>query len=273
MTSSISSGIPALTAWKQLEKSGAAIQARFSKQATVQQKVTAAENAVTKAKTIDELLNNRRFMEFALSAYGLESEIDKKGLLARVLKSDLNKKDSLAYRVNDPRFLELTRALQFQSLGTNNIKTPAVFEALKQRYLKSEFEKSQGEQSPGLREALYFKGNIAAATGSIYSILGDRTLREVVTKTLGIPREFAVQSVETQAATVSRKIDISKFKDKVFVDKFIQRYLNTVDQETSSKSGTQSLYSTLLGDSSASGGGINLTGVLDVLQGVNARRF
>jgi len=272
MTGSISSGIPAIVAWRQLEKSGDAIQARFNKQTTVQQKIAAAEKIVDKAKTVDELLNNRRFMEFALSAYGLESEIDKKGLLARVLKSDLDDKQSLANRVNDGRFLELARALQFKTLGTTNIKTPAVFEALKQRYLKNEFEKAQGEQSPGLREALYFKQNIAAAGTNPYNVLGDRVLREVVTKTLGIPREFAVQGIETQASTLARKVDLSKFKDKVFVDKFIQRYLNTVDQETSRSNGQSSLYSTLL-EGTTGGGGINLTGILDVLQGFNSRRF
>jgi hypothetical protein len=269
MSGSISSGLPALVAWRQLEKNGDAQQTRFSKQATVQQKVAAAESAVKSAKTVDELLNNRRFMEFALSAYGLESEIDKKGLVNRVLKSNLLDEQSLANRMNDERYRDMAKALQFQALGVTNIKTSAVFESLKARYLKNEFEKAQGQQSPGLREALYFRENIKNAKNP-YAILGDRTLREVVTKTLDIPREVAIQSVESQAGLLTRKIDITKFQDKAFVDKFIQRYLNKMDQDTSNSSGANSLYSGLL-QGASSGYGIDLTGVLEVLQGSTRR--
>jgi hypothetical protein len=269
MSGSISGGLTALAAWRQLEKTGDAQQARFSKQATVQQKVAAAENAVKNAKTVDELLNNRRFMEFALTAYGLESEIDKKGLLARVLKSDLLSKASLANRMNDERYRDMARALQFQTLGVDNVKTPGVFEGLKARYLKNEFEKAQGEQSPGVREALYFRDNIKKARNA-YAILGDRTLREVALKTLDIPREVAIQSVESQAGLLTRRVEISKFQDKAFVDKFIQRYLNKMDEETSQKSGAVSLYSGLLQGASY-GSGFDLSGVLQLLQGGSRR--
>jgi hypothetical protein len=272
MAGSIASGLPALVAWKQLEKSGDAAQDKWSKQATVQQKLAYVKSAIDKATSPDDLINDRRFMEFALSAYGLESEIDKKGLLSRVLKSDLSDENSLANRMNDSRYKEMASTLQFKLLGTVNVKTPAIFEAMKARYLKNEFEKAQGEQSPGLREALYFKEN-AGKVNSPWAILGDRVLREVVTKTLGIPKEFAVQGVETQATVLTNKIDITKFKDKAFVDKFIQRYLNTVDQDTQKSNGTGAgLYSGLL-QGAGPGGGLDLTGILDVLQGANSRRY
>jgi len=88
----------------------------------------------------------------------------------------------------------------------------------------------------------------------------------VVTKTLDIPREVAIQSVESQAGLLTRKVDITKFQDKAFLDKFIQRYLNKIDQETTKSSGANSLYSGLL-QGASSGYGIDLTGVLQLLQG------
>lgn len=273
MAGSVSGGLPAVVAWKQLQKSGDAAQDKWSKQASVQQKIAYAKDVVAKAKTVDDLLNNRKFMEFALSAYGLESEIDKKGLLKRVLLSDLTNIDSLANRMSDQRYKEMAGQLNMKSMGVDGIKVPGIMDAMALRYTKNEFEKSQGQQSPGLREALYFKEN-ASKINSIWGVLGDRVLREVVTTTLGIPKEMAVQGVETQAAYVSSKIDIAKFKDKKFVENFIQRYLTKRDEETQKANGVGAgQYSGLLQFVGSDGNGFDMSGILDVMQGLNSRRY
>ncbi len=272
MAGSISSGLPAVVAWKQLQKTGDAAQEKWSKQASVQQKIAYAKDVVAKAKDVDELLNNRKFMEFALSAFGLESEIDKKGLLKKVLMSDLNNIDSLANRMNDARYQDMTRTLRFKDFGVEGPRTPGVMDGLAARYIKNEFEKSQGNASPGLREALYFKEN-ASKINSPWAILGDKVLREVVTTTLGIPKELAIQGVEAQAAYLTSKVDIEKFKDKRFVETFIQRYLTTRDQETATSNGAGAgMYSGLLQLVSA-GGTSDMSGILDLMQGLGQRRY
>ena len=273
MAGSIASGLPALVAWKQLEKSGDAAQDKWSKQASVQQKISYAKNAVAKAKTVDDLLNDRRFMEFALSAFGLESEIDKKGLLKKVLMSDLSQEDSLANRMNDARYKEMASTLRLKDFGVEGPKLSGVMDGMAARYIKNEFEKAQGNASPGLREAMYFKEN-ASKINSIWSVLGDKVLREVVTTALGIPKELAIQGVDAQATYVSNKIDITKFKDKKFVDTFIQRYLNTRDQETANANGTGGgMYGGLLQLVGSSGGVSDMSGILDLMQGLGSRRF
>jgi len=266
------SGLPAVVAWKQLQKTGDAAQEKWSKQASVQQKIAYAKDVVAKAKTVDDLLNNRKFMEFALSAFGLESEIDKKGLLKKVLLSDLTNIDSLANRMNDSRYQEITRTLGLKDLGVEGPRLPGVMDGLAARYIKNEFEKSQGNASPGLREALYFKEN-ASKINSPWAILGDKVLREVVTSTLGIPKEMALQGVEAQATYLSKKVDIEKFKDKRFVENFIQRYLTTRDQETAASNGAgASMYSGLLQVVSPDNS-FDMSGILDLMQGMNTRRY
>jgi len=266
------SGLPAVVAWKQLQKTGDAAQEKWSKQASVQQKIAYAKDVVAKAKTVDDLLNNRKFMEFALSAFGLESEIDKKGLLKKVLLSDLTNIDSLANRMNDSRYQEIARNLGLKDLGVEGPKLPGVMDGLAARYIKNEFEKSQGNASPGLREALYFKEN-ASKINSPWAILGDKVLREVVTSTLGIPKELALQGVEAQATYLTKKVDIEKFKDKRFVENFIQRYLTTRDQETAASNGAgASMYSGLLQVVSPDNS-FDMSGILDLMQGMNTRRY
>jgi hypothetical protein len=271
MAGSIASGLPAIVAWKQLQKSGDAAQDKWSKQASVQQKLAYVKDVAAKAKSVDDLMNNRRFMEVALSAFGLESEIDKKGLLKKVLMSDLADQNSYANRMNDQRYRDLASTLRFKDFGTKGVQLPGVMDGIAARYIKNEFQKAQGDASPGLREAMYFQEN-AAKINSPWAILGDKVLREVVTTTLGIPKELAIQSVESQATALTNKIDISKFKDKKFVETFIQRYLTARDQETSKANGTGAgMYGGLLqlvGDGSS-----DMSGVLDLLQGLGQRRF
>jgi hypothetical protein len=97
-------------------------------------------------------------------------------------------------------------------------------------------------------------------------------LREVVTSTLGFPKELAIQSVETQATALTSKIDITKFKDPKFVEKFIQRYLTQRDQETAQSNGAGAgMYGGLL--QLVGGGSGDMSGVLDLLQGLGTRRF
>ncbi|MBI3505775.1 MAG: DUF1217 domain-containing protein [Proteobacteria bacterium] len=271
MAGSIASGLPAIVAWKQLEKSGDAAQDKWSKQASVQAKITYAQNAVAKAKTVDDLLNDRKFMEFALSAFSLESEVDKKGLLKKVLMSDLTNIDSLANRMNDARYKDMASTLRMKDFGVDGVKLPGVMDGLAARYIKNEFEKAQGNASPGLREAMYFKEN-ASKINSPWAILGDKVLREVVTSTLGIPKEMALQGVETQATYLQSKVDITKFKDKRFVDTFIQRYLTQKDQETANANGTGGgMYGGLL--QLVSPGGSDMSGILNLLQGFGTRGF
>jgi hypothetical protein len=217
--------------------------------------------------SVDEMLNNRRFMTFVLSACGLESEVDKKGLLRKVLLSDIGDINSYANRMNDPRFQELAQRLDLEGMGLTNVKNESTLLSLEPRYKKAEFEKAQGQQSPGLREALYFKEN-ASRMKSIWDVLGDCTMREVVSKAFDSPRKTAIQSVESQAVAFGRKFDVEKFKDKRWVDKTIQIYLTKMDQEASQSEGSVgSMYASLLTPLFDSG-----AGALDLLQGLSTRR-
>lgn len=266
MAGAIGGGLPAVVAWKQLEKTGEQQRARWEKQPSVQREVAYAKDFASKVKNVEELINNRRFMNFALSAFGLESEVDKKGLLRKVLLSDLTDQNSYANRMNDPRFRELAQRLDLKAVGLANVKSEATLTSIELRYKKNEFEKAQGDAAPGLREAIYVKEN-ASRMKSIYDVLGDRTMRAVMSKAFDIPLETAVQSVESQATAFGRKVDVEKFKDKRWVEKTIQIYLTKIDTETSQSSGAGSMYASLLTPLFDTGGG-----TLDLLQSLSQRR-
>ena len=78
--------------------------------------------------------------------------------------------------------------------------------------------------TPGLSEALSFRAQASGIT-SVDQILGDSTLRTVVTTALGIPEQIAFQDIGAQEQAISSKLDIKQFSDPKFVEAFTTRYL------------------------------------------------
>ncbi len=92
--------------------------------------------------------------------------------------------------------------------------------------------------TPGLSNALAFKAQASTIT-SVDQILGNPTMRTVVTTALGIPVQIAFQPLEAQEKAISSQVDISQFKSPAFVESFIQRYL-IANAGTTSASSTSS---------------------------------
>ena len=78
--------------------------------------------------------------------------------------------------------------------------------------------------TPGLSNALAFKAQASTIT-SVDQILGNPTMRTVVTTALGIPEQIAFQDLTAQENAISSRIDLTKFKDPKFVETFVQQYL------------------------------------------------
>ncbi|MBC7135733.1 MAG: DUF1217 domain-containing protein, partial [Oceanibaculum nanhaiense] len=162
-------------------------------------------------ESVDDLIKDRRLMNFALSAFSLEDEAQYPGRLKKVLESDLDDNSSLANRLSDNRYREIASAFDFAKSGMSKLQDAAFLEDLTQKYILNEFEKALGNNNPALREATYFLRNIGNVT-SPYGILGDNVLRSVVTFTLNLPAQIAVQSVESQARLIEGRLDLDKFK-------------------------------------------------------------
>jgi hypothetical protein len=236
MSYSVSSSTSALTSWYSMTKTSEDTRiARYVKQN--QKEIDRAnaefESAVSKLKDPKELFEakNYKLLNYILTAYGLESEIGNTGKLRKVVESDLTDSNSLANRMSDTRFLDLATALNFDAGGLTNIQSDSFKSGVEARYERARYQIDLGEKNIALRQAEYFKNNIGNIS-DIYSVLGDNTLRAVVTKVGGIPLETAVQSLETQAQVFGKQFDVSKAKDSAYVEKYIQRFLAAADRET-----------------------------------------
>jgi hypothetical protein len=206
-----STTIPALGIYQRLsqtDESQAA--AKYAATPAVANEIAYVKQQIAQMKSPDDLYANYRVMKFVLSAYGLDSQIQYTGLIKQVLQSDLSDTSSLANALKDPRFKALATALNIQATGISTLQQSSTLDAITTKYVTNEYEKSFDSQNPAIHQALYFLRNINSAT-DVYSILGDATLRKVVTTTLGLPDSIAVQPIESQAALVTRRLDITQF--------------------------------------------------------------
>jgi hypothetical protein len=184
-------------------------------------------------QSVDDLLSNRnrKLLTVALGAYGLDSQVDAKGLLRKLLSEDPTASSSLAQRMADPRYQRFAKA--FASLRTDGgaaTGTASNIAAVVTAYQQTQYEKAVGRTDTAARQALYFSRVAPEATGSIYQVLSDKTLAAVVREAYGLPAATGALDVAQQVRQLKAKgFDYSKLADANYVKTIINKFLASQD--------------------------------------------
>jgi hypothetical protein len=193
-------------------------------QPDVQQAINQFTQAVNSAKSVTQLLANPAVMKVLLTANGMQDQIGYTALATKALTSNLSDPKSLANVLTDTRWKSMAQSFNFATNGLKAIQTPAVIASITAGYTKAVWEAGQDTVAPGLSSALDFKARASTMT-SVDQILGDPTIRSVVTTALGIPQQIAFQDLTAQENAISSRLDVTKLQDPKFVETFAQRYL------------------------------------------------
>jgi pyruvate/oxaloacetate carboxyltransferase len=193
-------------------------------QPDVRQAIKQFTQAVNSAKSVTQLLASPTVMKVLLTANGMQDQIGFTALATKALTSDLSNPKSLANVLTDTRWKTLAKSLNLAVNGLKGIQTPGVIAAIAAGYTKAVWETGEDAVAPGLSAALDFKARASTMT-SIDQILGDRSIRSVVTTALRIPQQIAFQNLAAQENAISRRLDITKLQDPKFVETFAQQYL------------------------------------------------
>ena len=193
-------------------------------QPDVQHAITAFTQAVTSAKSVTQLLANPAVMNVLLTANGMQDQIGYTALATQALTSNLSDTNSLANQLTDTRWKTLAQTYNFATDGLKAIQNPSAIASIAQAYATATWETSQDSITPGLSNALAFKAQAASMT-SVDQILGNPTMRTVVTTALGIPEQIAFQTLNAQETSITTRLDIRQFQDPHFVEAFAERYL------------------------------------------------
>ncbi len=99
--------------WKLLQSKSAADFPALAKDPIVQREIAYFRKHAPEALTAKDLLSDRRLQDFALTAYGLSSQIGMTALMKKVLSSDTNDKTSFAAQMIDRRFVQVAAAFNY----------------------------------------------------------------------------------------------------------------------------------------------------------------
>ncbi len=206
-------------------------------QPAVQQAIAAFTSAVNSATSVSQLLSNPAVQNVLLTANGMSDQIGYTALTTKALTSNLSDPNALVNQLTDTRWKPLATTYNFAANGLTSIQNPTAIASITAAYTKATWVANEDKVTPGLSNALSFLSNASTIT-SVDQILGNPTMRTVVTTALGIPQQIAFQDLTAQEQAISTRMDISQFKDPTFVKSFVQRYLiaNAANASSSSAS-------------------------------------
>ena len=198
--------------------------------------IAAFQAAVASAKTPAELLANPQARKVLLTANGLGDQSDYVALASKALLSDTSKSGSLAEKLPNTQWLSVAKTYDFANKGLDVLKTPSVIAAITDGYAEVQWRTGLDQTTPGLSKALDFRERAGQIKNAV-DILGDATLRDVVTTALGIPLQIAFQSLDAQQKAITDRLDVSQFQKPAFVEQFTRRYLIAKGAQASDGSG------------------------------------
>lgn len=217
-------GASAISALQQAETNKAKDIADTAKQPQVQRDIQAFTKAIQSATTPQQLLSNPDALKVLLTANGLGDQLQYTALAKKALLSDSGDSKSLANTLSDTRWKSVAQTYDFANKGLSVIKDPNVIQTITNAYAEITWRHSLDATTPGLSDALTFRQTAGSVTVAD-QILGDPILRRVVTTTLGLPLQIALQPLDAQERDITSKLDLSKLQDPRFVEQFAQRYL------------------------------------------------
>jgi len=229
-----------ITALEQAEQNQTADIAATAKEPSVARDIATFTSVVQNAKSVSDILNNPTALKVLLTANGLSDQLSYTALAQKTLMSNINNSNSLVNQLDNTDWTDTVKTYDFANKGLSVIQNPKVISTLANAYAEITWRQSLDATTPGLSNALTFRSEASSIT-SVDQILGDSTMRTVVTTALGLPEEIALQPLEAQEKAISSRLDISQFQNPKFVDQFVQRYL--IAAQTSSTSGTSSITS------------------------------
>ena len=206
---------------------------------TVARDIATFRSKVASATSAAALLQDPTVLKVLLTANGLGDQAQYPALAQKALLSDPTDPNSLADTLSDSTWKSVASTYNFATKGLSVIQDPKVLDTIANGYAEVTWRNSLDATTPGLSEALTFKDQASGIT-SVDQILGDATLRTVVTTALGIPEQIAFQDIGAQENAISSKLDITKFKDPKFVESFTTQYLIAAGAAASSSSDSSS---------------------------------
>ena len=206
---------------------------------------------IGKVDTAEALVADRRLLRVALGAFGLESDINNKFFIKKVLEDGTLTDGALANKLANKQYEKLSAAFGFGDFKTPRNKLSDFPDKILAQFKERAFEAAVGEKNGDYRLALNAERELptlARRSGSEdtlwYSVLGNVPMRRVFERALNLPQSFGAIDLDQQVSTMKSRLQsrfgsdsIRQFTDPAKVESLVRRFLV---QSDSASAGAQS---------------------------------
>ncbi|TXI07160.1 MAG: DUF1217 domain-containing protein [Rhizobium sp.] len=210
---------------------------------------------IVNVTSVTGLLADSKLTNFILTANGIDPKSVDTATLKKAFASDPSDPKSFVNTTDGAKFKSIVEAFNFGTDGNltdtklGTAQNQGALSATNDLYLHQTLEDQEGQTNPGVRLALYFQRK-APDINSIYDIMGDAALYEVITTTYNLPSSISNMDVDTQAKMLGNFVNVSDLQDPDKVNKLLQRFSAMYDMQNNTTSSTSPALSILTGSSS-----------------------
>ena len=200
---------------------------------------------IGKVTTAEQLVSDKRLLRIALTAFGLEGDLNSTAFIRKVLEGGTLKEGSLANKLADKQYQKFSSAFGFGDYSVRRTKISTFPDEILSAFRARSFETAVGDQNNTYRLALNAEREVAAvAAGSSsdnakwYTILGNQPLREVFQTALGLPKSFASIDIDQQLSVLKSRTQsafgaetVTQFKDPARIEALVRRYITRAEMQ------------------------------------------
>lgn len=213
-----------LAGWQFLKRTMETQRAAFDTAPTRQRDLDYFREKIASVTAAEQLVNDRRLLSVALSAFGLDDDINNRFFIRKVLEEGTLDRGALANRLADSRYREMSEAFGFGNGLLPRTALSGFADEISQAYLRRQFEVGVGQSDQAMRLALTLERELPGIAARDVSddtkwltVMGNLPLRRAFETALGLPQSFGALDVDRQLVEfrdrAQRVIGVSSFAD------------------------------------------------------------
>jgi hypothetical protein len=194
---------------------------------------------IGKVKTAEHLVGDKRLLRIALTAFGLEADVNSKAFIQKILEGGTLKEGSLANKLADKQYQKFSAAFGFGDYSTPRTVISTFPDEILTQFRTRTFETAVGDQNNAYRLAMNAEREVPALaakttseTAKWYAVLGNAPLRNLFQTAFGLPSSFAAIDLDQQVSVMKErtraafgKDSISQFSEPAKLETLVRRFL------------------------------------------------
>ncbi len=190
------------------------------------------QQAAASLTSADALMNDYRALKVVLGAYNVSDLLSYPGLVRNLLTEDPASAGSTARKIGNASYLNFATAMN--RMRNNLFGSASNVNSIVGAYELNSYEQAQGQQIPGMQNALAFRRASSSITG-IDALMSNQAALTVAVAQTGVTfTVYGSMSYTQQKAFLTQNIRLSDLQNPQTVDTWAEQYLLQAVQDPTS---------------------------------------